>query len=223
MIMTLPQKLYLLGYSPDKEKFEVDNLQFRGQRLRAGALAELVSDQALAVRPGKRPGAVRLGDAPPKDAFLAEVWKETSPEEPRSWLDLIQPSAHRAESSVREQLAAAGEIGIPEIKGLKKLSLLAQHEVPVHHPDHVTALREEVREPVLQDADPLTLPPLALALTVISAESDRHHLFSRDERHAHEATIEAVRERFDAVFPGLRDALRTSMNALRPSGGGWGQ
>lgn len=223
MITSLPQKLYLLGYTVGKDKFEADNLQFRGQRLRAGALAELVTGQALGVEPGKHPAVVRRRDTPPEDVFLAEVWQETSPEKPTSWLDLIHPNAHRAESSVRDQLAENGEIGLPEIKGLKKLSLLAQHDVTVHHPDHVTALREEARQPVLREADPATLSPQTLSLLVIAAESDRHHLFSRDEHRTHKKTIEAAQEQFDTTFPGLRKALQTSMNALRPSGGGWGK
>ncbi|MET9254168.1 GPP34 family phosphoprotein [Streptomyces sp. NPDC048182] len=223
MPTSLPQKLYLLAYTVEKEKFEVHNLQFRGQRLRVAALAELVADGALAVEPGKNPKAVRRGDAPPGDAFLAEVWGQTSPEKPKSWLDLVHATAHSAESSVRAQLAESGEIELPEVKGLKRLSPLAQHEVTVLRSADVTAVRDEAREPVLRDTDPAVLSPQGLALTVIAAEQDLHHLFGRDERRAHKKTIKAFEERFDTAFPGLRLALQTSINLLRPSGGGWGQ
>ncbi|MFB7653333.1 MULTISPECIES: GPP34 family phosphoprotein [unclassified Streptomyces] len=222
MDLTLPQRMYLLMYTPDKEKFEVQNLQFRGQKVRAAALAQLFNQGLIGIRQGKSPKAVRQVSGTPGDSFLDEVWRGTPADEPKKWLDLLHPYAHTAESSVREQLAATGEITIPPVKGLKKLSLLSQHEVLVNRPETVSAVRDQVRTPVLTGADPAALPPDDLAMTVLAAESDLYHVFSRDERREHKKLLEEFDLRFDDTIPGLRRALQTSIQVLRPSGGGWG-
>lgn len=62
MPTTLAQKLYLLCYTVKKEKFQLDNIQGRGQLLRAGAMTELAR-RVCWTRPGGRFGgspAIRL-------------------------------------------------------------------------------------------------------------------------------------------------------------------
>lgn len=223
MPLSLPQRLYLLSYTPEKGKFEVNNLQFRGQKLRAGALAELVVGGFLTIEPGKHPKVVRAKATPPADDFLAEVRDDASPQKPTPWLNLVHPHAHTAESAVRAQLAASGEITLPDITGIKKLSPLAQHGVTVHHPEQATALREEARDPVLRELDPASLPLDTLALTAIAAENDLHHVFDRGDRRTHKKQLKAVAAQFDTAFPGLRLALLSSITLLRAAGGGWGK
>lgn len=224
MTMTLPQRMYLLMYTVEKEKFEVQNLQFRGQKVRAAALAQLFDGKFLALREGKRsPKVVRQVSGAPDDPFLGEVWGQCPSDDPKSWLDLLHPYAHTAEASVREQLADAGTITIPPVKGLKKLSLLSQHEVTVTSPESVLAIRQEVRDPVLNGVRPQTLPLADLAMTALAEESDLYHVFSREERKAHKSLLKEYGQCFDEAIPGLRHALRTSIQVLRPSGGGWGQ
>lgn len=226
MTMTLPQRMYLLMYNVDKEKFETQNLQFRGQKVRTAALAQLVGGGFVGLREAKRrPKAVReaTGTGAPGDSFLAEVWHRIPSDRPKKWLDLLHPYAHTAESSVREQLADAGVVTVPPVKGLKRLSLLSQHEVRVERPDDVRAIRQEVRDPVLRGAEPASLPLDDLAMTVIAEESDLYHVFSREERRTHKSALKEYGRCFDERIPGLRHALRTSIQVLRPSGGGWGK
>ncbi|KIF73424.1 hypothetical protein QR77_04545 [Streptomyces sp. 150FB] len=219
---TLPQRMYLLSYTVEKEKFETNNLQFRGQKLRAAALVELILAGLISIAPAKREKVVRSASPSPSDSFLAEVWHETTPEKPTSWLDLVHLRAHTAESAVREQLVTLGDITLDE-KSRKKLSLLSQHQVTVMHPEHVLALREKSRETVTLGLDPATIPFEDVAMTVLATESDvGHHIFSRSEARTHKKTIKAYGEHFDAIVPGLRKAVQTSMAALRPTGGGWG-
>ncbi|MEU6761668.1 GPP34 family phosphoprotein [Streptomyces sp. NPDC046853] len=71
MHLTLPESLYLLCYTVDKGKFELTNLQGRGQLLRAAALTQLTLDGLLGAEGGK---VVRLPGGPPGEPFLAEVW-----------------------------------------------------------------------------------------------------------------------------------------------------
>ncbi|WP_189321888.1 GOLPH3/VPS74 family protein [Streptomyces flaveus] len=221
--MTLPQRMYLLMYTVDKKKFEVQNLQFRGQKVRAAALAQLLHGEFIGVRQGKRPKVVRQVSGAPGDSFLDEVWRQVPADNPQSWLNLLHPYAHTAESAVREQLAGTGEITIPPVRGLKKLSLLAQHEVRVNRPETVLAVREQVREPVLRGLEPADLPFDDLAMTALAAESDLYHVFSREERREHKKVLKAFDRHFDEKTSGLRHALSTSIQVLRPSGGGWGQ
>ncbi|GAA2614469.1 GOLPH3/VPS74 family protein [Streptomyces axinellae] len=224
MTKTLPQRMYLLMYNVDTEKFETHNLQFRGQKVRAAALAQLVGGGLVGLREGKRRSrAARKVSGAPDDSFLAEVWRQIPSEDPKDWLDLLHPYAHTAESSVREQLTDAGVIAIPPVKGLKRLSLLSQHEVRVNRPADVLAIRQEVRGPVLGGVKPESLPFEDLAMTAIAEESDLYHVFSREERREYKSALKEYGECFDGQVPGLRHALRTSIQVLRPSGGGWGQ
>jgi hypothetical protein len=64
MHQSLPQRLYLLCHTVDKGKFELTDLQGRGQLLRAAALTELALDGLLAPGGGK---VVRLSTEPPDD------------------------------------------------------------------------------------------------------------------------------------------------------------
>jgi hypothetical protein len=70
MHQTMPQRLYLLCYSVDKKKFELLNLQGRGQLLRAAAFAELTFGVKLIAEGSK---VVRPAVDPPSDPFLAGV------------------------------------------------------------------------------------------------------------------------------------------------------
>ncbi|MEU5717181.1 hypothetical protein AB0G71_15580 [Streptomyces sp. NPDC020403] len=68
MPTTLAQKLYLRCYTVKKEKFQLDNIQGRGQLLRAGAMTELARGGLLDATGGK---VRRLGGSPPEDPFTA--------------------------------------------------------------------------------------------------------------------------------------------------------
>lgn len=105
--------------------------------------------------------------------------------------------------------------------GLKKLSLLAQHEVRVNRPETVLAICEQVREPILRGLELADLPLDDLAMTALATESDLYHVFSREERREHKKVLKAFDRHFDETTSGLRHAL--SFHPGPPSGGGWGQ
>lgn len=86
MIQTLPQQLYLLCYTVDKGKFQLDNLQGRGQLLRAGALTELARDGLLDATGGK---VIRTSGKAPDDSFRASVWGDLPDHKPKSWLQYV--------------------------------------------------------------------------------------------------------------------------------------
>jgi hypothetical protein len=220
MNLTLPQRLFLLCYTVDKGKFELDNLQGRGQLLRAAALTQLARDGLLTLERGRK--VSRPADEPPAgtfaDTFAAEVWHDL-PTKPKGWLNLVHNKAHTAEKPVREQLAA---LGVVTIKSEKWLKMLSVDRVTVHDPEQVRALQQGVRQAVFGGSDPAAVPLDELTMAVFAAEVEVTSVFSGAERGQHKQAFQALAARYDGVVPGLRAALRDSYLSSRAVGGGWG-
>ncbi|MGW4074718.1 GOLPH3/VPS74 family protein [Streptomyces asiaticus] len=216
MNQSLPQSLFLFCYTVDKEKFELTNLQGRGQLLRAAALTVLTLDGLLSAE-GKK--AVRLPAEPPSDPFFAEVWRDVPTEKPKGWLSLVHNKAHTAEKPIREQLAATGVV---TVRRERRLGLVAVDRVTVNDPGPVLALQERVRDVVLRGTDPAAVPMEELTMAVFAAETEVTSVFSGKERREHEQAFKALAAHFDDAVPGLRKALRDSYLSSRAVGGGWG-
>ncbi|NGO47584.1 GOLPH3/VPS74 family protein [Streptomyces ureilyticus] len=216
MHQTLPQSLYLLCYTVDKGKFELTNLQGRGQLLRAAALSELTLAGQLKAEGGK---VVRLPAEPPGDPFLAEVWRDVPEEKPKRWLQFVHNKAHTAEQPIREQLAETGAVMIRHEKWLR---MLAVDRVTVNDPQQVHALQERVRDAVLLARDPAEIPVEELTMAVFAVEVEVTSVFTGKERREHEQALKALAAHYDGLVPGLRKALRDSYLSSRAVGGGWG-
>ncbi|MEV2250541.1 GPP34 family phosphoprotein [Streptomyces sp. NPDC050147] len=214
MPMTLAQKLYLLCYTVKKEKFQLDNIQGRGQLLRAGAMTELARDGLLDATGGK---VRRLPGNPPKDPFTTAVWYDLPEDKPRGWLKFLHNKAHTAETPIRDQLLASGDVVMTREK---KLGAISIDRVSVVQPDLVRALQDRVRATVFDNppAEDLTDE---LAMAVLAVELELATVWSKEDRRAHKAGLTAHAARFDAFVPGLRKALRDSYLASRAVGGGW--
>jgi hypothetical protein len=215
MTQTLPQRLYLLCYTVDQGKFQLDNMQGRGQLLRAGALTELARDGLLGATGGK---VVRKPGKAPDDSFAAAVWGDLPDSKPKGWLQFVHNKAHTAETPVRDQLSAAGEVAVS--RG-KVMGLIPTHRVTVAHPEKVRALQERVRDTVLSGADPASIPLEELAIAVFAAEVEVTCVWSRGDLRTHKQALKALAARFDEIIPGLRKALRDSYLSSRAVGGGW--
>ncbi|MEU3257153.1 GPP34 family phosphoprotein [Streptomyces albidoflavus] len=214
MPTTLAQKLYMLCYTVEKEKFQLDNIQGRGQLLRAGAMTELARGDLLDATGGK---VRRLPGSPPEDPFTASVWYDLPEDKPKGWLKFLHNKAHTAETPVRDQLLASGDVAIER---QKKLGVVSTNRVTVVHPDLVHALQDRVRAIVLDGApaDDLTDE---LAMAVLAVELELTSVWSKEDRRIHKSALKAQAARFDAFVPGLRKALRDSYLASRAVGGGW--
>ncbi|MFD5037778.1 GPP34 family phosphoprotein [Streptomyces sp. NPDC058378] len=214
MLTTLAQKLYLLCYTVKKEKFQLDNIQGRGQLLRAGAMTELARNGLLDATGGK---VRRLLGNPPEDPFTASVWYDLPEDKPKGWLKFLHNKAHTAETPVRDQLLASGDVAIER---QKKLGVVPTNRVTVVHPDLVHALQDRVRANVLDGApaDDLTDE---LAMAVLAVELELTSVWSKEDRRTHKSALKAQAARFDEFVPGLRKALRDSYLASRAVGGGW--
>lgn len=213
--LPLPQRLYLLCYTVDKGKFEIDNLQGRGQLLRAGAMVELARTGSLGTEGRK---VVRLGAEPERDPFLVQVWSDL-PEKPKRWLHFLHAKAHAAERPVRDLLAEAGALTLPEKRGL---SPLGSHHVTVDDPQQVAVLQKRARDAAFSGADPTDLPLDELAMAVLPVECETSSVFTKEERREHREGLKALAAHFDQAVPGLRKALRNSFLSSRGTGGGWG-
>ncbi|MFF8092538.1 GPP34 family phosphoprotein [Streptomyces sp. NPDC016675] len=214
MPTTLAQKLYLLCYTVKKEKFQLDNIQGRGQLLRAGAMTELARDGLLDAAGGK---VRRLPGKPPEDPFTTAVWYDLPEDKPKGWLKFLHDKAHTAETPVRDQLLASGEVAITREK---KLGVVPTDRVSVVHPDLVQALQERVRSTVINGAPAEDLTD-ELAMAVLAVELELASVWSKEDHRAHKSDLKAHAARFDAFVPGLRKALRDSYLASRAVGGGW--
>ncbi|MDX2761265.1 GPP34 family phosphoprotein [Streptomyces europaeiscabiei] len=216
MDLTLPQQIYLCAYAFKKNKFPATLLQFRGQRLRAAALTELVL-AGQAETDGRRVRA--LGDQSPTDPFLASVWEELHAR-PKKWIPLVHNTAHKAEKPVENQLTAAGII---EKKTGLTLSLLGGSKVVLRREEETRTVQEALRTRVTTTPDPSTLPLAQVALPVIALESDATMgvVLNRSERRKHKDTLEELAKKFDREIPGLRKALSNSVLSSRSVGGGW--
>ncbi|MEW2549876.1 GPP34 family phosphoprotein [Streptomyces sp. NPDC047002] len=216
MKLTLPQRLYLLCYTVDKEKFHLVDIQGRGQLLRAGALTELALAEQIRAEDGK---ALRLPEARPWDAFLAGVWQDVPADKPHGWLSLVHNKAAAAERPVRDQLA---EAGLLTVESGGRFRPHGTERITVEDPEAVRALQEGVRATVLGGGDPATAPMEEAAMAVLSAEVEVGSVLSAKERHAHRDVRAALADRVDTVVPGLAKALRGSYLSSRSVGGGYG-
>ncbi|MGW7089037.1 GOLPH3/VPS74 family protein [Streptomyces sp. NPDC054871] len=214
MPTTLAQKLYLLCYTVKKEKFQLDNIQGRGQLLRAGAMTELAREGLLDATGGK---VRRLPGNPPQDPFTTAVWYDLPEDKPKGWLKFLHDKAHTAETPVRDQLLAAGEVVITREK---KLGIVSTHRATVVHPDRVHALQDRARTSVFDGAPAEDLTD-ELAMAVLAVELELASVWSKEDRRTHKSELTAHAARFDAFVPGLRKALRDSYLASRAVGGGW--
>ncbi|NEB74658.1 GPP34 family phosphoprotein [Streptomyces sp. SID14478] len=220
MHLSLPQRMYLLSYTVDKEKFEAVNLQGRGQLLRAAALAELTFAGLLTTQQQK---VVQCVGEPPLDPFLVDVWRDipAPADKPKNWLQFVHNKATTSEEPVRDQLIAAGLIAPAAKRSL--LSPLASHQVTVNDPQQVLELQETARRSVLGGTDPATVPVDELSMAVLPVECEMVSVFRWKETREHKHAFKAYAEQFDTLAPGLRKALRDSFLLVRGVGGGWGR
>ncbi|MEV2244548.1 GPP34 family phosphoprotein [Streptomyces sp. NPDC049970] len=214
MPTTLAQNLYLLCYTVKKEKFQLDNIQGRGQLLRAGAMTELARAGLLDATGGK---VRRLPGNPPEDPFTTAVWYDLPEDKSKGWLKFLHNKAHTAETPVRDQLLASGDVALTREK---KLGVVPTERVTVVHPDLVHALQDRVRATVLDGAPAEHLTD-ELAMAVLAVEMELTSVWSKEDRRTHKSELKELAARFDALVPGLRKALRDSYLASRAVGGGW--
>ena len=210
MNLTLPQRLYLVSHSAERNRLDLRNSPVRGMLFRAAALAELSVQGLLGDRQAK---AVRKADtSPPDDPFLADVLSCVPPDEARLWVGAVHKDCTKAEALVRGQLAAAGLI-TPGRGGMLGL----RQQVSFRDPEDVRALRERARNPAVRASGPAEVPLEDVMMTVLLAEGGVGAVFPWQERREYKQALKALADRFDAAAPGVRTAFVVA-KAMRASG-----
>ncbi|MFD5248271.1 GPP34 family phosphoprotein [Amycolatopsis sp. NPDC058340] len=213
--MTLPQRMYLLGYDTERNRLDPASAVVRGSLLRAAAVAELILAGLLTDRDGRAERTAAARPAP-GDPFLAKVLEDAPGAKPRRWITVVDRDWHKAEDIVRDQLAAAGTITVGKHRAM---GIFPVRDITLADPPQADALRERVRDVVLSGRDPAAAPIEDAVLAVLSAEGDVHTVFSAKENRAHRNAIKALSAHVDTVLPGLRKAVRYSVAARRSVSG----
>lgn len=206
---TLPQRVYLLSYDADKQRFDPVSTAYRGQLLRAAALAELTIAGLVGDRNGK---AVRNAGPPPDDPFLAAVLGDVPRDTPRHRLGLLQHGMLRADAAVREPLARAGTI---TVRRSRVLGLIPVTNVTVDRPERVLALRERTRAALFAGGDPAAVPVEDAAAAAIAVAGGVTTVFTLAELRHHKPRVTALNAHVDAAAPGVLKAVRLAVAATR--------
>ena len=209
MDLTMPQRLYLLSYDTAKRRFDPLSTAYRGQLLRAAALAEL----AIAGLVGDRDGKVlRTGGAPPGDPFLAAVLADVPREKPRHRLGILQRGMIAADAAVREPLAEAGTLSV---RRTRVLGLIPVNRVTVERPDQVLMLRERARHALFAGGDPAAVSVEDAVAAAIAVAGGVVTVFGLAELRRYKAEVTALDGHVDAAAPGVLKAVRLAVAATR--------
>jgi hypothetical protein len=200
---SLPARLYLLAYDPEKNR--VTARSQLGLVLRAAALADLY----LAGRVTDENGKARAsGDRRPTgDPLLDEVLQELTEHRPRSWPGWIA-RGQSAVRTVRTQLEAGLYIRVEHRKiWPDKIELLDRSAVQ----RYADELRAELRQPASR-TEPRTAAVLALA-----ARGEIATVISRGERREYRQHLDELAVSTGPIADALRKAWR-SKQAQEASG-----
>lgn len=202
---TLPAKLYLLAWDPDRQRLSHrDDL---GYLLRGAILADLslrgcVRDEDGDVRAS---GTRRTGDR-----VLDDMLREINEDRPRGWGAWVRRRAGATLIAVEDQLAAAGVVKVDE---RRVLGLFRRRRATVTEP---AALRAAVRDAALGNRPVSSVADADAALVALAATGDLRTVLSRRERKDNAERITACTERCGKAAPALRRVL-TSVKAARAS------
>ncbi|AUI59636.1 GPP34 family phosphoprotein [Amycolatopsis sp. BJA-103] len=211
MSQSLPQRMYLLGYDSEKNRLDPVSALVRGALLRAAAVAELIIGGLLTDRDGKAERTAAAG-LTPIDPFLAEVLEDAPGEKPRRWFTVVDREWHKAEDTVRDQLAASGVLFVEKRRAM---GIFTVRDITLMDPQRTQELRERVRNVVLSGQDPATVAIEDAVLAMLSAEGDVYTVFGPKEKRANKSAVKALAEHVDTVLPGLRKAAQYSIAARR--------
>jgi hypothetical protein len=202
---TLPAKLYLLAWDPDRQRLSHrDDLGYllRGAILTDLSLRGCVRDDDGHVRAS---GTKRTGDR-----VLDDMLREISDDRPRGWGAWVRRRAGATLVAVEDQLVASGVVAV-DVR--RVLGLFPRRRATVTEP---VALRAAVRDAALGDRPVSSLSEADAALVALVVAGDLRTVLSRRERKDNAERIAACTERSGKAAPALRRVL-TSVKAARAS------
>jgi Golgi phosphoprotein 3 (GPP34) len=202
---TLPARLYLLAYRPERGRMTQSG--DLGLMLRAAALTDLLQRGLL--RDDR--GAAVPGDPKPtrlEDPLLTAVLERIADSRPRTWEHWVKVDSHTASRTVRERLAEDGTLELEQHRVLGLFPTL--RPVPVD---------PEVRERLLAGfsaalTDPLPqVEPWQAALVALADAGRLRHLLSDRQRRGQRARIRELTALTGPVPRALLRAIRARQAA----------
>ncbi|GGK01799.1 hypothetical protein GCM10010123_34630 [Pilimelia anulata] len=196
---SLPQRMFLLAYDPDKGRIRAGGNT--GAVLRAAALADLYLSGHLADERGRV--AVVGVRRPCPDPVLAAVLDEVAGARPRKWHTWVGRRQRAAVGAVRQQL---GDGGWVRLEPHRILGLFPTVRVTVRDPrvrkELVSRVTGALSSPVGR------VEPADAALVALVAAGDLHGVLDRRTKRAHKQRIRELTERSGPAGPALRKSIR---------------
>jgi len=199
---SLPQRIFLLAYNPDKGRVRAGNL---GAMLRAAALADLYLNGHLTDVRGRAAVKVRYAG---HDPVLAAVQEELAGSRPRKWQSWIGRGQRAAVRAVRRQLSDGGWV---RLEPRRILGLFPTTKVTVRDPRVRKELLGRVNG-VLKNPIGRTDPADA-ALVAIVAAGDLSLVLDRRTKRANKRRIRELTELSGPIGPALRKSIEAEAAA----------
>lgn len=177
----LGDQAFLLAYDGFRHKL-IDRQWYL---VRAAVLAELF----LLGRLVDQDGSPRVHDGPVDDPILRSVLDQISAGPARTWPETVVEDAWATYTAVRDRLVAEGRVTVLDTKILK---LFPVRKVTVEVPDAVHQRITAVRAAVLDGSGHAEVDPAVAVLAALADAVALAHVFSRDERNAHQVRIELL-------------------------------
>ncbi|QQQ73653.1 GPP34 family phosphoprotein [Saccharothrix sp. 6-C] len=197
---SLPERVYLLAYNPDKGK--VGSGTHLGAMLRAATLADLYLGGHLTDERGRATIHVRRPcDDPVLDALLEEI-AAAKPHAWQSWINHRQGATFRA---VRRHLDVGGWV---HLRPHKILGLFPATRVTIRDPRVRDELVGRVNAVLHEPFD--SIDPADAALVAIVTAADLDLVLDRKAKRANKQRIQEVTELSGPIGPALRKSIQAA-------------
>ena len=203
---TLPGRIYLLAYPPDKDR--VAHRSQLGLLLRAAALTDLLQRGLLSDQHGRArsDGLAPDGLAP----VLAAVLDRIAASRPRSWEHWVTADERGTARAVRDLLCEQGRLDLTEYR---VLGLFPGRRAVPRDP----AVRQQLAtgvEAALAAGTAAEVEPWQAAVVSLAAAAELRPVLSRRRQHEQRARIAELTAITGPVPPALRRAIRSRRAAM---------
>jgi hypothetical protein len=219
---TLPARLYLLTYDPEKAR--MGGAQFVGPALRAAALLELLHRGLIADEGGRvvlvggsagtRGAGVGASRAPAgqpaADAVVERVLAQIAESRTRSWQRWVARDNRRTTRCARDDLAAGRWIRVDR---RRVLGVIPRTTVTVRDQRAVRALLDQARRALRGQTPVDQLDPGLRELTALAVLGELRPVATGRERRAYRTRTTALAEQLGPLGPALRKVIRDQKSA----------
>ncbi|MFC0533352.1 GOLPH3/VPS74 family protein [Phytohabitans kaempferiae] len=197
---SLPQRIFLLAYNPEKGRVGLDT--YLGAMLRAAALADLYQGGHLTDERGRPAIDVRH---PCRDPVLDALLEEIAGSKPHSWQSWI---GHRQRATVRAVRQQLNDGGWVHLQPHKILGLFPTTEVTIRDP----RVREELLDRVNTTLHkPIGgIDPADAALVAIIAAGDLNLVLDRKTKRANKQRIQELTKLSGPIGPALHKSIQAA-------------